>query len=113
MGIAKNNWDDIPAIVMKESDHKAFHSILNKYVPENIKSRDVLFDYLDNELELSTNEKNEYMVRALEKAYQEFSSKANDGSLNHYNTFMEQVREKLRTKATLEESLRTVDIREI
>ena len=72
---------------MSLDDHNAFHSILNKYIPEKESARRALYDSWDD-LDLTPSERNEYMVRAMEKAYDDFGKTRDNGSLDHYNKFM-------------------------
>ena len=102
MGIAPddNILDDIPCVAMSLDDHNAFHSILNKYIPEKPgPNRDDLLTYLNG---LPERQKREYYVNAMEKAYDDFASTLTDDSFP-YDTFMEQVEAKLRTKVNISE----------
>ena len=85
---------------MSLDDHNAFHKILNKYIPEKSgKTRNRLLTYLDG---LPEEQKREYYVNAMEKAYDDFASTLTDDSFP-YDTFMEQVQAKLRTKVNISE----------
>jgi hypothetical protein len=98
---------------MSLDDHNAFHSILNKYIPESPSSG--RRTKLIQELELSgytEDQKREYYVRALEKSYEEFAG--NDDSLQYFKDFMKQVDNKLRTKIDVSDNeVRLEDIKEI
>lgn len=87
---------------MKLDDHNAFHSILNKYIPENPSSRQrgQLIEHLKNNYS-TVEEQRRYYITALEKAYDEFAATSDGGSLNYYKDFMVQVKNKLETKANV------------
>ena len=79
-----------------ENDHKAFHKILNKYIPEKPgPNRDDLLTYLNG---LPEEQKREYYVKAMEQAYDDFGRSIDADALRHYKEFMKQVKTKLRTK---------------
>lgn len=94
--------DDIPCIIMPEADHKAFHSILKKYIPTSKGKQNQLRNFLDATYD-TQEKKNEYMVIAMKRSYREFAE--TDNSLEHYITFMDQVEEKLRTKTNISDTL--------
>ena len=85
-----------------ENDHKAFHAILNKYIPEKPgRTRDRLLTYLDG---LPERQKREYYVKAMEQAYDDFGRSIDADALRHYKEFMKQVKTKLRTKIDISEN---------
>ena len=89
-----------------KKNHNAFHAILKKYIPTAPTKQKNFVIYLKNKYD-TVEKRNEYMVKAMKKSYDEF--RGNDTSRAHYQIFMNIVEDKLREKTNISDSLGVID----